>query len=79
MSEAPTPVIVDARGLMPPEPLNLTLEALDTMPPDGEVLLLIYREPTPLYDILRRNGYTHRTEATDGGEFHIHIRHAAAA
>ena len=52
MSEAPTPVIVDARGLMPPEPLNLTLEALDTMPPDGEVLLLIYREPTPLYDLL---------------------------
>ena len=57
-ADSPTPVIVDARGLMPPEPLNLTLEALDTLPPDGEVILLLYREPGPLYDILRRNGYT---------------------
>ncbi|MCK6374195.1 MAG: DUF2249 domain-containing protein [Zoogloea sp.] len=79
MTDKTTPIIVDARGLMPPEPLNLTLEALDTMPPGGEVVLMLYREPGPLYDILRRNGYTHRTESTDSGEFHIHIRHAAAA
>jgi TusA-related sulfurtransferase len=79
MTNITTPIIVDARGLMPPEPLNLTLEALDTLPPDGEVILMLYREPGPLYDILRRNGYTHRTESTDSGEFHIHIRHAAAA
>ena len=70
------PIIVDARGLMPPEPLNLTLEALDTLPPDGEVLLLIYREPTPLYDILKRNGYSHRTETNAAGEFEIRIRAA---
>jgi len=79
MTETSAPVIVDARGLMPPEPLNLTLEALDTLPPGGEVILILYREPGPLYDILRRNGYTHRTETTPEGEFHIHIRHAAAA
>ena len=79
MTETSAPVIVDARGLMPPEPLNLTLEALDTLPPGGEVILILYREPGPLYDILRRSGYTHRTETTPGGEFRIHIRHAAAA
>jgi len=79
MTEPLAPVIVDARGLMPPEPLNLTLEALDTLPPDGEVILMLYREPEPLYDILRRNGYAHRTETNDAGEFHIHIRHAVAA
>ncbi len=77
-ADSPAPVIVDARGLMPPEPLNLTLEALDTLPPDGEVLLLLYREPGPLYDILRRNGYVHRTETGGDGEFAIHIRHATA-
>ena len=77
-ADSPTPVIVDARGLMPPEPLNLTLEALDTLPPDGEVILLLYREPGPLYDILRRNGYVHRTETSSNGEFAIHIRHATA-
>ncbi len=79
MTEIPAPVIVDARGLMPPEPMNLTLEALDTLAPDGELILMLYREPGPLYDILRRNGFTHRTETTADGEFHIHIRHAAAA
>ena len=77
MQPSQAPVIVDARGLMPPEPLNLTLEALDVLPPDGEVILLLYREPTPLYDVLRRNGYAHRTEIRDGGEFADHIRHAA--
>ena len=77
-TDSPAPVIVDARGLMPPDPLNLTLAALDTLPPDGEVVLLLYREPGPLYDILRRNGYVHRTETNSDGEFAIHIRHAAA-
>jgi TusA-related sulfurtransferase len=78
MTDTASPIIVDARGLMPPEPLNLTLEALDTIQPGGEVILILYREPGPLYDILRRNGYAHRTETTESGEFHIHIRHAAA-
>ena len=50
---------------------------LDTLAPGGEVVLLLYREPTPLYDILRRNGYTHRTELNEAGEFAIHIRQAA--
>lgn len=77
MSQSSAPVIVDARGLTPPAPLNLTLEALDVLPPGGEVILLLYREPTPLYDVLRRNGFTHRTEIRDGGEFAVHIRHAS--
>lgn len=79
MTPSPAPVIVDARGLMPPEPLNLTLEALDVLLPGGEVILLLYREPTPLYDVLRRNGFTHRTEISDAGEVAVHIRHAAQA
>ena len=42
------------------------------------MILLLYREPGPLYDILRRNGYVHRTETGGDGEFAIHIRHATA-
>lgn len=79
MNNSPSPVVVDARGLMPPEPMNLTLEALDCLPTDGEVILMLYREPGPLYDILRRNGFSYRTETASNGEFHVHIRHAAAA
>lgn len=73
MSEATK--IIDARGLMPPEPMELTLAALDDLPQGGEIVLLLYREPDPLYRILRNNGYTHRTEAHDDGTFAIHIRH----
>lgn len=71
--------VIDARGLMPPEPMELTLAALDELPQDGEIVLLLYREPEPLYRILRANGYTHRTESYDDGTYAIHIRRAAAA
>ncbi|MDD3352415.1 DUF2249 domain-containing protein [Zoogloea sp.] len=76
MPAPPDSVVVDARGLMPPEPMHRTLEALDVMPPEGEVILLLYREPTPLYDMLHRNGYTYRVKLNEQGEYAIHIRHA---
>ncbi len=41
---------IDGRGLMPPEPMELTLTALDTLPDGEELLLLLYVEPHPLYD-----------------------------
>lgn len=70
-------ILVDARGLMPPEPMELAVAALDELKgPEDEVLLLLYREPFPLYGILQRNGYSHRTESTPDGTFHIHIRKA---
>lgn len=71
------PRIIDARGLMPPEPLELTLAALDDLQPGGEIVLLLYREPHPLYQILQQNGFTHRTELHDDGTVAIHIRHAS--
>lgn len=69
--------VIDARGLMPPEPLELTLAALDDLPPEGEIVLLLYREPFPLYQILQQNGYAHRTEFHDDGTVAIHIRRAS--
>ena len=37
--------IVDGRGLEPPEPFVLTMEALDTIEPGQTVLLKLGREP----------------------------------
>ena len=71
------PKIIDARGLPPPEPLELTLAALDDLQPGGEIVLLLYREPHPLYQILRQNGYKHRAEMRDDGTFAIHISQAS--
>jgi len=66
--------VVDARGLPPPEPLELTLAALDGLERGEEVVLMLYREPYPLYGILKENGFTHRVDACPDGTFEIHIR-----
>ncbi|MCB1888270.1 MAG: DUF2249 domain-containing protein [Rhodocyclaceae bacterium] len=71
------PLIVDARWQPPPLPMEMTLDALDDLPEDGELLLLIHREPGPLYSILAQNGYTHATEIQSDGTFCIRIRHAS--
>lgn len=65
--------LIDARGLLPPEPMELTLAALDDIGPGEEIVLLLHREPTPLYAILQENGYVHRTVSQADGSFEIHI------
>lgn len=66
--------IVDGRGLMPPEPMELTLTALDTLPEGEELLLLLYVEPHPLYAILEKNGYAHRSQSRPDGTVEIRIK-----
>ncbi|MEK7736765.1 MAG: DUF2249 domain-containing protein [Pseudomonadota bacterium] len=68
--------VIDGRDLLPPEPLELTLAALDTLGPEEELLLLLYCEPHPLYSILARNGYRYRAELREDGTNEIYIRKA---
>lgn len=65
--------LVDARGLEPPEPLELTLAGLEMLLPTQKLRLLIHRDPTMLYSILRDWGYTWHTQARDDGTFDILI------
>lgn len=58
---------IDGRGLEPPEPFELTMDALESCDPSESVLLLLSREPFPLYRALERNGYSRETRhAIDG-------------
>ncbi|HTY98792.1 MAG TPA: DUF2249 domain-containing protein [Rhodocyclaceae bacterium] len=68
--------LIDGRDLLPPEPLELTLTALDSLPDGEELLLLLYCQPHPLYQILRRNGYVWRETALADGTHEIRIRKA---
>jgi len=68
--------VIDGRDMQPPEPMELTLAALDTLPPDGEIVLLLYCQPHPLYQILRRNGYAWTESMQADGTTEIHIRKA---
>ena len=61
-------VVIDGRELQPPEPMERTLEALDRLAAGDDVLLLLYCQPHPLFNILPSNGYaweeTLRADAT---------------
>lgn len=64
---------VDARWLEPPEPLELTLEAIDTLAPDERLRLLIHRTPHMLFPILREWGFAYQTHSNDDGTYEILI------
>ncbi len=66
---------LDARGLMPPQPLLVILEASATLPNGAELRAQLDRRPMHLYPELERRGFTSQTEETENGTFIIHIQH----
>lgn len=73
------PIVLDVRGLQAPEPLVRVLEALDTLPPDGSVLVRIDCRPVPLFRILERNGYVHEERPGAQSLLEITIRRKTTA
>lgn len=65
---------IDGRELQPPEPMERTLEALDKLDDGDDVLLLLYCQPHPLFNILRNNGYAWSEEVRADGTREIRIR-----
>ncbi|MBI5921595.1 MAG: sulfurtransferase TusA family protein [Betaproteobacteria bacterium] len=65
--------VIDGRDLVPPEPLELALAALDTMAPGEDLYLLLHCEAVPLYTILRRNGYPYSSRWLEDGTNEIRI------
>lgn len=73
MSHPKTPHVVDARFMEPPEPFVKTMEMLDTLKDGEKMLLLLYREPHPLYKVLKQNGHAYETELMPDGTYEILI------
>jgi uncharacterized protein (DUF2249 family) len=69
-------ILLDVRGLMPPEPLERVLDALDLLGPGKRLRMLVDREPLPLYRILERNGFCYAGAMRDDGTFEVDIRTA---
>ena len=61
------------RILEPPEPMERVLGALSTLGPDQQLLMIIDRQPRPLYRILQNNGYDYRETFKPEGIFEILI------
>jgi tRNA 2-thiouridine synthesizing protein A len=77
--QAPPAVVLDNRGLEPPQPMVRILESLASLP-DGTTLLAINeREPLFLYPELAERGYGYQTTPHPDGSFHITIGRAGAA
>lgn len=74
--EATEPLIVDARGLEPPQPLVTILEALAKLPAQGVMQAHTDRRPMHLYTHLTERGYVGESEEQPDGSFITHIRRA---
>ena len=75
MTEKKADRVVDGRELEPPEPFVQTMDALDLIEPGQKVLLLIGREPFPLYRALELNGFTWQTEHAPDGTVEVLMWH----
>ena len=72
---APThEILVDARGLEPPEPMEKVMQVLALLRPGQSIRMLLHREPFPLYAILAERGYRHETRMEADGSYVILIR-----
>lgn len=68
--------VIDGREMHPPEPMERALSALDELPDGEELVLLLYCQPNPLFNILRRNSYVWEEDIRDDGTHEIRIRKA---
>ncbi len=57
--------VIDARGLEPPEPFELAMEALADLPEGETLILLLDRTPWPLLRMLDRDGTRYEYEVRD--------------
>ncbi len=79
MPEPADEIVIDARWLEPPEPLEKVLQTLATLRPGQSIRLLLHREPFPLYALLAERGYRHASSMEADGSYTIRIRKAEAA
>jgi hypothetical protein len=68
------PRLIDGREMEPPEPLERAVEALATLGPEDELVMLLRCEPWPLYAILDKEGFRYRSERRPDGTNEIRIR-----
>jgi tRNA 2-thiouridine synthesizing protein A len=67
--------VIDGRNMEPPEPFVQTMEALDAIAPDQKVMLILGREPFPLYRALELNKISWQTEHMTDGSIEILMWH----
>lgn len=72
-------VVLDVRGLEPPEPMQRTLEALNELPPDAVLIQENVRVPHFLLPILRERGFDYEVREPGPGRVVVCIWRATPA
>lgn len=70
----PREVVLDVRGLEPPEPLVRTLAALEALRGDATLVHVNTRVPVMLFPRLRERGWAWEVRETDDGVVRVFIR-----
>ena len=68
-------IVLDVRGLEPPEPMMRTLEALEQLPPDATLVQINVRVPQFLLPLLQERGFTYDVREQEPGLVRVFIRH----
>jgi len=66
-------MILDNRGLQPPEPMMRTLKALDELETGQNLTIINDRRPMFLFEELEQRGYSFQTTERDDGSYEIVI------
>lgn len=66
-------MILDNRGLEPPQPMMRTLAALEKIMENETLTIINDRRPMFLYEQLEELGYKNRTEQQEDGSYKIEI------
>ncbi len=66
-------MLIDNRGLEPPQPMMRTLAALENLGENETLTIINDRRPMFLYEQLEELGFKQRTEPLEDGSFKIEI------
>jgi tRNA 2-thiouridine synthesizing protein A len=66
-------MILDNRGLEPPQPMMRTLAALENLKKNETLTIINDRRPMFLYEQLEELGYKQQTEPQEDGSYKIEI------
>jgi len=66
-------VLIDAREMLPPEPLERALAALDQIGAGDNLTLMLNQRPYPLFLVLAKNGFSWNEAEEESGGFRYRI------
>jgi tRNA 2-thiouridine synthesizing protein A len=67
------PIVLDNRGLEPPQPMIRTLEKLEFLNDDEVLIIINDRQPMFLFPELEERGYVYEVQPNNSGGYEITI------